>query len=196
MKERLVRGELLVPIVKMVKSQRKLGPIAELGPWETDLLARRVAPTTWYGLPVFDSLLQVAHRFVLDGSEASARKLGVSFATADLQSEAAQRRRQAHLPLESAESELNALAARWRELFNFGEVRISVGNPEHGLRVFRVQIERYPDMSACLGHAIAGYVGSLVTSAGAALHEVRVDERPWMHNSVLTLVITCALPDA
>jgi hypothetical protein len=196
MKERLVRGELLVPIVRMVKAQRKLGRVPELGPWENDVLARRIAPTTWYGLPVFDSLLQVAHRFVMDGSEASARKLGIAFATADLESGAAQRRGQSHLPLESAEGELNAMVDRWRQLFNFGEVRVSVGSPEHGLRVFRVQIERFPDMSACLGHAIAGYVGSLVTSSGAAIHEVRVEERPWMHNSVLTLVVSCGLPGA
>jgi len=190
MKERLVRGELLVPIVRILKVKRRTGPLPDLGAWETDLLARRIAPTTWYALAVFDSLLQTAHRFALDGSEAAARRLGVAFAAGDLASEASQRRRAEAGELHGPGAELDAFAARWRELFNFGASAVEhIAADEHGKPAFRVRITGYPDMSACLGHAIAGYVGSLAESAGAAVEEVRLEERPWMHNSVLTLLV-------
>jgi hypothetical protein len=189
MKERLVRGELLVPVVRMLKVQRRTEPVPDLGAWERDLLARRIAPTTWYALMVFDSLLQTVHRFVLDGSEAAARRLGVGFAAADLATEASQRRRReaGH----DAAAELTAFAARWRELFNFGACELEELPHEPPQRVFRIRFTGYPDMSACLGHAVAGYVASLVEAAGSSVDELHVDERPWMHNNVLTLRVLC-----
>jgi hypothetical protein len=137
MKERLVRGELLVPIVRILKVKRRTGPLPDLGAWETDL-----------------------------------------------------RRRAEAGELHGPGAELDAFAARWRELFNFGASAVEhIAADEHGKPAFRVRITGYPDMSACLGHAIAGYVGSLAESAGAAVEEVRLEERPWMHNSVLTLLV-------
>jgi hypothetical protein len=47
----------------------------------------------------------------------------------------------------------------------------------------------YPYMSACHGHAIIGWSLQLVEDAGAQDVVVRVEERPWMHNSLLTYTL-------
>src|ERR1700712_1216849 len=80
MKERLVRGTNLASVLRVLRSQRRLRPLPELGDWEQDLMRRKVAPSTWYSLKVFDSLLQIVHRFVYDASEAAAQNMGRSYA--------------------------------------------------------------------------------------------------------------------
>src|SRR4051794_36004033 len=80
MKERLVRGTHLASVLRVLRTQRRTRPLPDLSDWEKDLLQRKVAPSTWYSLKVFDSLLQLVHRFVYDGSESAAQGMGRRFA--------------------------------------------------------------------------------------------------------------------
>jgi hypothetical protein len=85
---------------------------------------------------------------------------------------------------------LSEMAGRWRRFFNFGELNVtawSSPDSEHGARV---EITGYPDMSACHGHTIIGWSMQLIEDAGAKNVELRIEERPWMHNSVLTYTLS------
>jgi hypothetical protein len=185
MKERLVKGTNVVGVVRLLRAHQRAQPLPELGVWERDLLSKRVAPSTWYALGIFDSLLQIAHRFVFDGSEAAAQAMGREFAKESQKERAAREGTGATDPL----GVLTEMAGRWRSLFNFGQLEVtpwpSPGS-EHGARV---QVTGYPDMSACHGHAIIGWSMQLVEGAGAKDVALRVEERPWMHNSVLTYTL-------
>ncbi|MDB4972973.1 MAG: hypothetical protein JWN48_1314 [Myxococcaceae bacterium] len=184
MKERLVRGTNVASVLRVLRRQRRVRPLPELGDWEQDLLRRRVAPSTWYSLKVFDSLLQLVHRFVYDGSEAAAQTMGRSYARIRLADDVALVI--AGDPLAT----LGDVAGRWRDQYNFGEMVVTplpAQGAEHGVRV---RISAYPDMSACHGHAIVGYTMELAERAGAAAPKSLIEERPWMHNSVLSYTLT------
>jgi len=186
MKDRLVKGTCLVGVVRLLRSQQHSRQLPDMGDWEQDLLRKRVAPSTWYALGIFDSLLQLAHRFVYDGSEAAAQNMGRVFAQQLLASRAGDGRRSGETPLER----LTNLGGRWRKLYNFGEFQVTAWptpESEHGARV---QIIGYPDMSACHGHTIIGWSLQLVEDSGAKEIALRIEERPWMHNSVLTYTLT------
>lgn len=185
MKERLVKGTNVVGIVRLLRAHQREHPLPELGVWERDLLSKRVAPSTWYALGIFDSLLQIAHRFVFDGSEAAAQAMGRNFARETQEQRAAPDALKTSQPIEV----LTVMAGRWRSLFNFGQLEVTpwpTPTSEHGVRV---QVTGYPDMSACHGHAIIGWSMQLVEDAGAKEVALRVEERPWMHNSVLTYTL-------
>ena len=122
MKERLVKGTNLVQVVRLLRAHQRSHALPEMGAWEQDLLRKRVSPSTWYSLGVFDSLLQIAHRFVYDGSEAAAQGMGRRFAL-DLM--AARDAAGKSLPPTSPVSAVCALSARWRDYFNFGELSIT-----------------------------------------------------------------------
>ena len=187
MKERLVKGTNMLGVVRLLRSQQHTRPLPEMGAWEQDLLRKRVSPSTWYSLNVFDSLLQIAHRYVFDGSEAAAQNMGRFFGQALQRDRAA---RGADLPSNDPLAALSFVATGWRRFFNFGELSVTPWpNPdsEHGARV---QISGYPDMSACHGHVIIGWSMQLIEDAGASTVELRLEERPWMHNSVLTYTLS------
>lgn len=182
MKERLVKGTIVLGVVRLLRSQQHSRPLPEMGVWEQDLLRKRVASSTWYALNVFDSLLQTAHRYVFDGSEAAAQNMGRASGQFFMQERNARGVAAPADPL----SALSVMAAGWRRLFNFGELKVTPWpNPdsEHGARV---QITGYPDMSACHGHTIIGWSLQTIEEAGAKDIELSIEERPWMHNSVLT----------
>jgi hypothetical protein len=184
MKERLVRGTNLAIVLRTLRSQRRLRPLPELGSWEKDLIERRVAPTTWYALTVFDSFMQLVHRFVYDGSEAAAQNMGRVYAREQLELTPAMV--VAGDPLET----LARTPERWREQYNFGEVSIAplpARESEHGVRV---RVRSYPDMSACHGHAIIGFTQELAERAGASTPRLQIEERPWMHNPLLSYTLT------
>ena len=61
----------MASVVRALRAAEHEGKIPELGPWEQDLMRKRVSRSTWYSLAVYDSLLHVVHRYVFDGSEAS-----------------------------------------------------------------------------------------------------------------------------
>src|SRR5689334_11041394 len=135
MKERLVKGTNLVQVVRLLRAHRRRHPLPEMGTWEQDLLRKRVSPSTWYSLGVYKSLLQIAHRFVYDGSEAAAQSMGRRFAL-DLMATRAQ---QAGSPPSAASpvATVCALAARWHDYFNFGELTIApwpTPDSENGVR--------------------------------------------------------------
>ena len=185
MKERLVRGTNLASVLRALRSQRRLRPLPELSDWEQDLLCRRVAPSTWYALKVFDSLLQLVHRFVYDGSETAAQNMGKTYAATTIAADP-------ELLVVAGDplATLGRLMARWPEQYNFGEVHVTplpAHDGEHGVRV---RINGYPDMSACHGHAIMGYTVALAVQAGANAPKLMLEERPWMHNSVLSYTLT------
>jgi hypothetical protein len=167
-----------------LRSQRRLRPLPELSSWEKDLIERKVAPTTWYALTVFDGFMQLVHRFVYDGSEAAAQNMGRVYARELI--EGSPELVVAGDPLET----LARLPARWREQYNFGEVTIAplpARESEHGVRV---RVRSYPDMSACHGHAIIGFTQELVQRAGASTPRLQIEERPWMHNPLLSYTLT------
>jgi hypothetical protein len=183
MKERLVRGTNLANVLRLLKSQRRVRPLPELGDWEQDLLERRISPSTWYSLKVFDSLLQLVHRFVYDGSEAAAQQMGRSHAQARVV-DAGGLLVVAGDPLET----LSRFPARWSDQYNFGKVEVSslpARGHEHGVRI---RITAYPDMSACHGHTIMGY--TLELAQQAVQPKLALEERPWMHNSLLSYTLT------
>lgn len=184
MKERLVRGNNIAGVMRALRSHRRLRPLPKLDDWEADLLVRRISPSTWYSLKVFDSLLQIVHRFVYDGSEAAAQGMGRTHARARV--------------LEGAETfvlqgdplgTLSHMPERWREQFNFGELKVSSLPAEGASHGVRIRISAYPDMSACHGHSIMGYTLELAEQAGAKAPKVELEERPWMHNSVLSYTL-------
>jgi hypothetical protein len=184
MKERLVRGNNLASVLRVLKSQRRLRPLPELGDWEKDLLQRRIAPSTWYALKVFDSFLQVVHRFVFDGSEAAAQNMGQQHAIARVLS---------HPGLIVAGDPVETLSrfpARWAEQYNFGQVEVSSLPPVGRRHGVRIRITAYPDMSACHGHSIMGFTRELAKQAGASDPELSLEERPWMHNSLLSFTLS------
>jgi hypothetical protein len=186
MKERLVRGTNLASVLRVLRSYGRERPLPELGTWERDLLQRRVSPTTWYALKVFDSLLQIVHRFVFDGSEAAAQNMGRDYARGKL--EAFPELAAIRDPLDS----LSRFAARWRDEFNFGEVTVSPLPAREGEDGVRIRITGYPDMSACHGHAIVGFTLEIAERAGGGAPRAQIEERPWMHNSVLSYTIVWA----
>jgi len=184
MKERLVRGTNLASVLRVLKSQRRLRPLPELSDWEQDLLERRISPSTWYAIKVFDDLLQVVHRFVFDGSESAAQQMGKNHAKERLVA-AADLLLVAGDPLET----LSRFPARWRDQYNFGQVEVvslPAHDHEHGVRV---RITAYPDMSACHGHSIMGFTLELAQQAGAVSPKLALEERPWMHNSLLSYTL-------
>jgi hypothetical protein len=186
MKDRLVKGTSLVGVVRLLRSELRNRELPELGTWEQDLLRKRVAPSTWYALGVFDSLLQYAHRYVYDGSETAAQNMGRVFARTLHEARSGDLQRDEEMPLER----LMAMGARWRKLFNFGEFSVlPFPTPESALGA-RMQISGYPDMSACHGHAIIGWSIQLLEDAGARDVVFRIEERPWMHNSLLAYTLT------
>lgn len=183
MRERLVKGTNLVEVVRLLRSHQHTRPLPEMGAWEQDLLRKRLSPSTWYSLNVFDSLLQLAHRFVFDGSESAAQMIGRRFATLWIQSNT--------YPIVEGDpvSTLQAIQERWRSSFNFGEVSVKPWQGSADESGVRIQISGYPDMSATHGHSIIGWSMQMAESAGARDISLRVEERPWMHNSVLTYVL-------
>jgi hypothetical protein len=186
MKERLVKGTIVLGVVRLLRSQQHTRPLPEMGDWERDLLRKRVSASTWYALNIFDSLLQIAHRFVFDGSEAAAQSMGRA------SGQAVERERAARgLPLPPDPlSALEFMAQGWRSLFNFGELAVASWPGEDGRQGARVQITGYPDMSACHGHTIIGWSLQTIEEAGAQSVELRIEERPWMHNSLLTYTLS------
>jgi len=186
MKERLVRGTNLANVLRVLRSQGRTRPLPELGAWEQDLLRKHISPSTWYSLKVFDSLLQLVHRFVFDGSEAAAQRMGRQHARERDKSGYFPGLLVSNDPLET----ISRFPARWRQHFNFGEVAVTPLPAREGEQGVRIRISGYPDMSACHGHAIMGFTLELSEQAGA--HEVRleVEERPWMHNSVLSYTLS------
>lgn len=186
MKERLVKGSIVLGVVRLLRSQQHTRPLPEMGDWEQDLLRKRVSASTWYALKIFDSLLQIAHRFVFDGSEAAAQSMG----RASGQALARDRATRGQPPPGDPMSALEFMAQGWRRLFNFGELTIASWPGEEGGHGARVQITGYPDMSACHGHTIIGWSVQTIEEAGAKNVELRIEERPWMHNSVLTYTLS------
>jgi|GEM_PF-2653831 len=188
MKERLVRGTNLVGVVRLLRAHlRGHHQLPEFGAWEQDLLRKRVSPSTWYSLQVFESLLQIVHRYVFDGSEAAAQNMGRSSARMLI----AEQPERALIPGKPLES-LHNMGSRWREQFNFGEVTVSElpSDPENPERkAARIHLAGFPDMSACVGHSIMGWSLEVVESAGGRAPSVRLEERPWMHNNVLAYVL-------
>jgi hypothetical protein len=197
MKERLVRGTNLIGVVRILRAHKENQRLPELGAWEKDLMRKRVSPSTWYSLQVFDSLLQVVHRYVYDGSEAAAQNMG-RIAARNLISEEPARVFVPGKPLDS----LYNMGSRWREVFNFGEINVVPVEPgrehggedgselEEGRQGARVRLAGFPDMSACIGHNIMGWSLEVVENAGGKEPSLKLEERPWMHNNVLTYVIS------
>lgn len=185
MKERLVKGTSLVQIVRSVRAHRRERALPDFGDWERDLLQRRISPSTWYSLRVYESLLQTVHRYVLDGSEAAAQQAGRSFGQSLLG--AGELRMIADgPPVES----LGRLASQWRRHFNFGELRVTPWpNPGSDDGVC-ICVSGFPDMSAALGHAIIGVSQQLAASSGAQQVDTAIEERPWMHHSVLRFTLS------
>ncbi len=185
MKERLVRGTNLASVLRVLRSRRREKPLPELGAWEQDLLRRRVAPSTWYSLTVFDSLLQVVHRFVFDGSELAAQGMGRQHARTRI----AQASEILVIPGDPLET-LSRFPKRWGDQYNFGEVTVAPLPAREGEHGVRIRITGYPDMSACHGHSIMGFTLELAEHAGAQGPQLQIEERPWMHNSVLSYTLT------
>lgn len=181
MKERLVKGTNLVEVVRVLRSHQRTQPLPEMGAWEQDLLRKRVAPSTWYSLNVFDSLLQIAHRFVFDGSELAAQNMGRRFAVASI----ASGKGMAIIAGEPLAT-LQGFPDRWRLHFNFGSITVQAWRGAGGQSGAQLQVTGYPDMSACHGHCIIGWTMHMAEAAGARGVSIEVEERPWMHNSVLT----------
>jgi hypothetical protein len=185
MKERLVRGTPLASVLRALRNQRRKGPLPELSSWENDLIERRVASTTWYAVSVFDSLLQRVHRFVYDGSEAAAQNMGRVYARELIAA--------APEPMVVRGDALDTLAripARWRTQYNFGELNVSPLPAREGEHGVRVRVASFPDMSACHGHALIGFTHELAERAGATEIRLQIEERPWMHNPLLSYTLT------
>jgi hypothetical protein len=110
------------------------------------------------------------------------------FAQQLLAARKAEGRQASDAPLER----LTQLGTRWRKLYNFGEFQVTPWPTPESEQGARVQIIGYPDMSACHGHTIMGWSQQLVEDAGATDVALRIEERPWMHNSLLTYTLTWA----
>jgi hypothetical protein len=183
MKERLVCGANVASVVRVLRAHRRDRPLPELGQSEQDLLRKRVAPSTWYSLRVFDSLLQIVHRFVFDGSELAAQNMGRSQARQQLAAE------ESVVVAAEPLATLARFAAQWRGQYNFGEVLITPLAAPDGAHGARVRVTGYPEMSACHGHAIIGYTLEIAERAGARAPTSEIEERPWMHNNVLSYML-------
>ena len=183
MKERLVRGTNVENVVRVLRAPENQSRLPELGQWEQDILKKRVSRSTWYSLTVFESLLQIAHRYVFDGSEAAAQAMGRRLARSMIEDE----RDLLVVPGSPLET-LGRMNARWREHFNFGEIQV-VALETDDKKHARVRLTGYPDMSACHGQNIIGWSMELAENAGATAIKPRIEERPWMHNSVLTYLL-------
>lgn len=184
MKERLVRGTPLASVLRALRSQRRKRPLPELSSWEQDLIERKVAPTTWYAIQVFDSLLQLTHRFVYDGSEQAAQNMGRVYAR-----ELIAAMPETVVVVGDALETLARVPARWRAQYNFGELQVSPLPAREGEHGVRVRVSSYPDMSACHGHAVIGFTRELAEKAGAHAPRLQIEERPWMHNPLLSYTL-------
>jgi len=189
MKERLVRGTNVRDVVQVLRAHERAHALPPLGAWERDLLRKRVAPSTWYALKVFDSLLQVVHRYVFDGSETAGQSMGRTFARTMLD----QTKEITIVPGDPAES-LAQLPRRWPFHFNFGTVSLTKIPRADGREAVRVRLNGYPDMSATHGQTIVGWAMEIACRAGAQNLELHIEERPWMHNNVLSFTLTWDAP--
>jgi hypothetical protein len=178
----------MIGVVRILRAHKNSQRLPELGAWEQDLMRKRVSPSTWYSLLIFDSLLQIVHRYVFDGSEAAAQSMGREAARAMI----AEQPERIVVPGKPIES-LHNMSQRWRELFNFGEIAVTETTEpteaEAGQHGARVRLAGFPDMSACIGHNIMGWSLEVVENAGGKAPHLKLEERPWMHNNVLTFVI-------
>jgi len=181
MKERLVRGTNVRDVVQALRVHERTHELPPLGTWERDLLRKRVAPSTWYALKVFDSLLQVVHRYVFDGSETAGQAMGRMFARSMLE-----QTHEIEVVAGNPAETVAKLQQRWRLHFNFGEVTIHRLPNGDGKAWVRVLISGYPDMSATHGQTIVGWTLEVASRAGAKNLALHIDERPWMHNNVLS----------
>lgn len=186
MKERLVKGSNVLDVVRLLKNHEKEHELPELGEREQTALRRRITPTTWYSLQTFDALLQCAHRYVFDGSEAAGQQMGRKFAERLITGDAEGVVRSGQVV-----ETLQLMVPRWHEHFNFGAIKVSA----HGAHGARIQLSGYPDMSACHGHCIVGWSMEAAERAGARNARPKIEERPWMHNSVLTYSLLWDTPD-
>lgn len=184
MKERLVRGTPLASVLRALRVHGRKRPLPELSSWEKDLIGRKVAPTTWYAVTVFDSLLQLVHRFVYDGSEAAAQNMGRVFAR-----ELIARSSEAIVVVGDPLQSLARTPARWRAQYNFGELSVAPLPAREGEHGVRVRVASFPDMSACHGHALIGFTRELAEKAGATGIRLQIEERPWMHNPLLSYTL-------
>ena len=185
MKERLVKGTSLVQIVRSIRSHRREHALPALGDWERDLLRRRISPSTWYSLKVYESLLQTVHRYVLDGSEAAAEESGKKFART--QQENAEL---GFLVPGNPAMTLSQLGPQWVRHFNFGELTLQPWPRDDSTSGASICLSGFPDMSAALGHAIMGFTEQLVELSGGSNVAAVLEERPWMHHSVLRFTLT------
>ncbi len=184
MKERLVRGTNVRDVVQVLRVHERTQALPPMGEWERDLLRKRVAPSTWYALKVFDSLLQIVHRYVLDGSETAGQAMGRTFARTMVD----ETREIAITEGDPAET-VAQLQQRWRYHFNFGEVTVTKLPQEQGKDAVRVRMTGYPDMSATHGQTIVGWTLEVAGRAGAKHLALHIEERPWMHNNVLSYTL-------
>jgi hypothetical protein len=187
MKERLVRGTPLASVLRALRNQRRSRPLPELSSWEQDLIERKVAPSTWYAITVFDSLMQLVHRFVYDGSEAAAQNMGRVYAR-----ELIAQMPETMVVVGDALETLARVPSRWRAQYNFADVQVSPLPAREGEHGVRVRVASYPDMSACHGHALIGFTRELAEQAGATAIRMQIEERPWMHNPLLSYTLVWA----
>lgn len=184
MKERLVRGTNVASVVRVLRAHARERPLPELGAREQELLRKRIAPSTWYSLHLFDTLLQLVHRYVHDGSELAAQTMGRSQARARLDGPA-----RVTLLAAGPIDTLQRFASGWRDQYNFGEIAVSPIAAGDGKHAARVVLSGYPDMSACHGLTIVGFALETVEQSGGTAVRAQIEERPWMHNNVLTFVL-------
>ena len=187
MKERLVRGTNVRDVVQVLRVHERSHTLPPMGEWERDLLRKRVANSTWYALKVFDSLLQIVHRYVFDGSETAGQSMGRTFARSMLD----QSKEIVVTPNDPAES-VALIQQRWRYHFNFGEVVVTRLPRVEGKDSVRVRLSGYPDMSATHGQTIVGWSLEVAGRAGATNMVLHIEERPWMHNNVLSYTLSWA----
>ncbi len=184
MKERLVRGTNVREVVQLLRVHERSHTLPPMGEWERDLLRKRVAPSTWYALKVFDSLLQIAHRYVLDGSEAAGQAMGRTFARTMLDDT-----KEVVVVANDPTESVAQLQKRWSYHFNFGEVCVTKLPRDQGKDWMRVRLSGYPDMSATHGQTIVGCSLEIAGRAGANDPVLHIEERPWMHNNVLSYTL-------
>jgi hypothetical protein len=183
-KDRLVKGRHILTLIKLLETHGKLETLPELVPPGADLIRKPVAPTTWYQLRAFEDLLLSIHRYVFDGSENSGQRMGHLLAAPFLE-QSAQADALASGPAAAAE----LLARDWETHFNFGSVTVEELSPETGSAT-RIQVDGFPDMSSSHGHLLIGWSMESLARANAKNLSVYIEDRPWMHNSQLTFVLS------
>ncbi|MFW6049982.1 MAG: hypothetical protein ACODAU_02340 [Myxococcota bacterium] len=167
---RRARGTALIQLVKLLRGQRKKGPLRGLSPQAKALLDEHILPNEWYPLEPFREMMDFLHRELCGSSEEATLQAGEAGGKVLLTGP-----HKAFIQPGDPAASVFAMRHIWRAYYDFGELS---GEMIDGPAV-RFTLKGYPDITVAHGLMIAGWGVAAALVAGAADAGAEILERPW-----------------